>query len=234
MFAGGIALGLILAGHAAGSEPSAPAPEPAAPALITAVEGEGDPVLFAPRRGSFAYTSGDCVVDTPLPDGYPRPTAPGVVEIKRYPVVRRAEVVGRGSRDDGMRGRGSTQAFWPLFRHIQQRDIAMTSPVEMDYREEGWSMSFLYRQTDQGPKGQAENVLVYDAPAMTVITIGVRGDVDAGELDGLITRLRSWVDASPEWVLAGDPRKLSYNGPDVGSSRRWHEVQLPIALKTQP
>lgn len=234
MFAGGITLGWILAGVAASSEPSGPSPEPAAPALITAVEGEGDPVLLTPRRGSFAYTSGDCIVDTPLPDGYPRPTAPGVTEIKRYPVVRRAEVVGQGSRDDGMRGRGSTGAFWPLFRHIQKRDIAMTSPVEMDYRDEGWSMSFLYRQTDQGPEGVSENVRVYDAPAMTVISIGVRGDLGAGELEGLMERLESWVDASPEWVVAGDPRKLSYNGPDVRASRRWHEVQLPIAPAAQP
>lgn len=233
MLAGGITLGLMVGGLAAATDASRHVPEQA-PAIITPVEGEGEPVLFTPRRGSFAYTSGDCVVDTPLPDGYPRPTAPGVVEIKRYPVVRRAEVAGRGSRDDGMRGRGSTRAFWPLFRHIQQRDIAMTSPVEMDYREEGWSMAFLYRQADQGPEGVSENVRVYDAPAMTVVSIGVRGDLSAAQLDQNITRLRSWVEGSPDWVAAGDPRKLSYNGPDVRAARRWHEVQLPIAPADQP
>ncbi len=202
--------------------------EPACPPNLVEVGGTGEPVRLVPQRKGFAYVSGDCIVDTPLPDGYPRPTAPGMLEIKAYPVVRRAQVEGKGDRDDGMRGRGSTAAFWPLFRHIQQRDIAMTSPVETDYSDDGWTMAFLYRQTDQGPEGQAGSVEVFDAPPVTVIAIGVRGDLDSSGLNERIESLRSWVESSGDWVVAGDPRKLSYNGPDVRAARRWHEVQLPI------
>lgn len=204
------------------------------PPNLVEVGGSGEPVRLVPQRKGFAYVSGDCIVDTPLPDGYPRPTAPGVMEIKTYPVVRRAQVTGNGDRDDGMRGRGSTAAFWPLFRHIQQRDIAMTSPVEMDYTDDGWTMAFLYRQTDQGPEGRAGSVEVFDAPPVTVISIGVRGDLDSNELNERIEALRSWVESSGEWVVAGDPRKLSYNGPDVRAARRWHEVQLPIRPADAP
>ncbi|MEC9372584.1 MAG: hypothetical protein VYC34_02025, partial [Planctomycetota bacterium] len=45
------------------------------------------------------YSAGPVATDTKLPVGYPRPTPPGAMEIKRYDVVRQAEVSGEGAPD---------------------------------------------------------------------------------------------------------------------------------------
>ena len=126
-------------------------------------------------RNDGGYTCGDCVVETALPEGYPAPTPPGAIEVKRYPVIRRAEVTGRQAPD-----RGRNSAFFSLFRHIRSRDIAMTSPVEMDYpgwsgdassAPKSWTMSFVYRTPDDGPIEQSGNVRVTDTAPVTVISI---------------------------------------------------------------
>lgn len=232
---------------AAGIVASDPAPSggDAAPATVAAEADTVAPIIpvevgpnpvesFTNRRGETGYRSGPCVVDTPLPVDYPRPTAPGAIEIKFYPSVRRAEVKGKGTSDDGMRGRGSSGAFWPLFRHIQRRDIAMTSPVETDYSENGWTMSFLYREPTMGDTGADGSVRIYDAPPVTVVSIGVQGDLDGQQAQTLVERLDAWAASSSEWRRAGDARKLGYNGPDVRARNRWHEVQLPIERRTPP
>lgn len=82
------------------------------------------------ERTEAGFRAGTSEIDTPLPEGYPDPTPPGAIEIKRYPSVRRAEVSGRVLADLGM-----NSGFWPLFRHIERRGIEMTSPVEMDYHD---------------------------------------------------------------------------------------------------
>ncbi len=66
-------------------------------------------------------------IEAPLPVGYPSPTPPGCIELKTYPKVRRAQIESKAT--------GGQNGFWPLFSHIQKRQIAMTSPVEMDYHK---------------------------------------------------------------------------------------------------
>ena len=182
------------------------------------------------------YRSGDMRITTPLPAGYPPPTPADAIEIKRYPVVRRAEVTMQGSTDgDG--------GFWPLFRHIQRRDIAMTSPVEIDYhgmnaeeagadRPDSSTMSFLYRTSDMGAPEQDGRVTVRDVEPLTVIAIGFRGAYGFERAKPRLAALRAWLDANPAWVQAGDPRMLCYNGPDTRRSRLWGEVQIPIRPAT--
>lgn len=119
------------AASAAGVRP-VPAAAPA-PGELVRVSGEAKPPEF--RDGSF-YWGGRLAITTPLPDGYPAPTPPNAVEIKTYPPVRRAEFAApdrlKAKPDSGM-----STGFWPLFNHIKKRDIAMTSPVEMDYNDVG-------------------------------------------------------------------------------------------------
>lgn len=102
---------------------------------VQVVEREGS-YFFAKREGAEEGPGArldrvyEMSITTPLPEGYPAPTPPGAIELKRYPSVRRAEFSApmRLNADLGMNG-----GFFPLFRHIQRRNIAMTSPVEMDY-----------------------------------------------------------------------------------------------------
>lgn len=150
---------------------------PAAGALLRV---GGDEEAKVKREGE-GFFIGKSSITTPLPVGYPDPTPPGAIDLKTYPSVRRAEVSGELAPD-----MATNVAFFPLFSHIQRRNIEMTSPVEVDYvgmvgggaqkgeeaKGEGakgdaagaegdkkpgsWTMSFLYRRADQGPTGPDE------------------------------------------------------------------------------
>jgi hypothetical protein len=179
------------------------------------------------------YRFGRSLIEAPLPQGYPEPTPPGAIDIKRYPAVRRAEVSGEGSRAD----RGMNRSFWPLFNHIKSRDIAMTSPVEMDYEgmplsgegaPDRYTMSFLYRTADLGPAGDADGVMVVDVDPMTVLAVGLNGDYGMRRVKEGMERLEAWLSAQSQWEADGSPRAFYYNGPYVWGSRKWSEIQVPI------
>lgn len=178
------------------------------------------------------YHAGSCFIDTPLPKGYPMPTPPGAMEIKSYPSVRRAVVKGSETPDSGM-----NDAFWPLFNHIKKHDIAMTSPVEMDFEgmkaEKGaqptdWSMAFLYRTPELNATGQEKNVQVVDAEPVTVVSIGMRGNYSMKLVRQGMEQIEAWLTANPEWKAAGSWRTLYYNGPAIRFWNKWAEVQLPV------
>lgn len=195
-------------------------------------------IAIREQNGKFFDDANNGMVTTKLPEGYPRPTPFGAIELKGYPTVRRAEVSGDGS---GTRRGGG--GFWPLFRHISERDIAMTAPVEMDLPgwsakngsdAQAWTMSFLYEKPDLGPTGDAGGrVTVVDADPMVVIAIGLQGgyysDGPAGEVyDEALETLEEWVASHGGWEQAGPPRTLAYNGPMVPAPFRWGEVQIPV------
>ncbi len=187
------------------------------------------------------YRCDGCRITTPLPTGYPPPTPPGAIELKHYPLVRRAEISGSMSPDWGM-----NFAFFPLFNHIKRREIAMTSPVEMNYegllktdakKPESWTMSFLYRTTELGPTGtdaQDQRVLIEDIPPVTVAAVGMRGAYKMKRVNEGVTTLRQWLSQQTEWEAAGEPRALFYNGPEARSSDKWSEVQIPIQRCAAP
>lgn len=204
-------------------------------AVVERLSGEAKVEESPQEDGSVFYRSGEYRVTTPLPVGYPAPTPPETVEVKSYPEVRRATFDGRGSAPDGMRN--SSTAFFPLFGHIKSRGIAMTAPVEIEYdglkpgdegKVEGWNMSFLYRDKSNGPTEEYVNIRVEDAKPITVIATGVAGDVTREKIDAALKVLHESIAESKEWQLAGDPRVLGYNGPDVVEPKRWGEVQLPV------
>jgi len=196
----------------------------------------GDMDVQIEKRG-FSYFASGASITTPLPDGYPAPTPPGAIEIKHYPSVRRAEVTVQG---DVNPDRGQNASFWPLFQHIQANGIAMTAPVEMEYKGlasdgkgdlEEWTMSFLYRTPDLHPTGvdQAnENVVIIDTEPVTVLSAGYLGDYNLLRVRAELFRLNRWLEESTEWEAAGEPRSFGYNDPSVPRSRRWGEVQIPI------
>ncbi len=182
------------------------------------------------------FRSGACRIPTPLPDGYPAPTPPGAIELKQYPMVRRAEISGRMWPDWGM-----NLAFFPLFNHIKRREIAMTAPVEMNYvgmssagAPESWTMSFLYRTAELGPAGvdpKDGRILVEDIPPLTVAAIGIRGPYKLELVKGGTAKLRAWLAQQSEWKEAGDARALFYNGPEVRKRDQWWEAQIPLARR---
>jgi hypothetical protein len=203
----------------------------------------GGDLFTKPEFREDSYYSGKCSITTPLPEGYPAPTPPGAIELKRYPTVRRAEMSMDASKNISSQS-GRNLAFWPLFNHIQKREIAMTSPVEMNYPQmkidsaaeaksesqltSAWTMSFLYRTTDMGPLGDDGKVQVVDVAPMTVLSIGMMGPYLASRDIAALDQLRTWLAANPQWRAAGPARSLYYNGPDVIPARQWSEMQVPI------
>lgn len=205
------------------------------PDLVTRVGGDREASI---EIVNGQYRFGRSLIEAPLPAGYPEPTPPGAIDLKKYPSVRRAEFTRSGNPDGGMNG-----GFWPLFNHIKSRDIAMTSPVEMDYdgmpvsgegRPEKWTMSFLYRTADLGPTGDAGNVIVVDTDAMTVVSIGLVGQYGMRRVREGMEQLESWLAANPAWQVAGSPRAFWYNGPYVGDARKWSEIQVPVEPRPAP
>lgn len=187
------------------------------------------------------YRSGECQITTPLPEGYPDPTPPGAIDVKRYPLVRRAEIGGTMEPDWGM-----NFAFFPLFNHIKRREIAMTSPVEMNYeglRAEGsekpssWTMSFVYRTSELGAAGvdpKDERILVEDIPPMTVVSIGLQGPYKLALVNNGLAELRRWLAGQSEWQAEGEPRALFYNGPEAPAQMKWSEIQIPVGRRSLP
>ena len=238
------------------SAPSATAfPEPGKSLRLA-----GDPAITVTKQGDF-HIAGQHMIDTPLPVGYPSPTPPGTIEIKTYPTLRRAEV---GGDRDGVKSNGRG-GFWPLFRHIQRRDIEMTSPVEMDFKgiaasaglapvagaqvtaadiktedvpavdinDAQWTMSFLYRYTDQADAGvdaEDKRVIVVDTTPVTVISAGVAGSPNNRTVNAGVTKLREFFASNPQYIPAGDIRGLFYNDPMVPEARKWAEIQIPVKL----
>ncbi|MSR59307.1 MAG: hypothetical protein EXS05_16970 [Planctomycetaceae bacterium] len=174
------------------------------------------------------------LLEAPVPDGFPEPTPAGEIRLQEYPAYRLAQT-------------GMTvvegQAFFTLFNHIKQQEIAMTAPVEITYSGDRGKqnkksvMSFLYRNTQQGTLGTSGKVAVSDVPAQSAVSFGLRGDDTKESLTDARRRLEAWLQShASEYEACGPLRVLGYNSPFVPEAKRFSEVQIPVRAKprTEP
>lgn len=164
------------------------------------------------------------MMEAELPEGFPEPTIVGEVEVKNYPVYRLARA--------GQQVKTSSR-FWTLFRHIQGHDIPMTAPVEMTLSEPArrgeQAMAFLYPDTATGTLGVEGGVEVVDVPAMTVVSIGVRGRITDERIAEAKASLDRYLAANAErWAPAGAMRLMGFNSPFVRDSKQFFELQVPV------
>lgn len=166
------------------------------------------------------------VKEASWPAGFPAPSEPGVIEVKSYPASRMAVAAGGDERGQ----------FNRLFRHIKQQDIPMTAPVDMTY-DRSWlegekmgrgQMGFYYPAADIGQLGTMDDVQVVDVPAMTAVSLGVKGSYSAKSFTKALVKLRQWLAEHKEYEAAGPPRVLAYNSPFVLWFRKYAEVQVPV------
>lgn len=162
------------------------------------------------------------IKEAEIPAEFPGFTRVGQIEIKHYPAYRKASASGPA-------------AFWTLFWHIKQNNVAMTAPVEMNYgnptssTNRELSMSFLYERPDQGTAGTRGAVDVVDVPAMKVVSIGCRGARTAAASNAAREALLKWLDENKEdYVAAGPMRIMGYNSPFVPRDKNFFEVQIPV------
>lgn len=167
--------------------------------------------------------------EAPLPEGWPRPSLPGLIRIKTYPSVRTAWARGGDKRNS---------QFMTLFRHIKNREIAMTAPVVMEYDSDvspgadgpdrTGGMAFLYRRVGQDKAGRFGTVAVDDERPLRVVSIGVKGAYFEYKFHNVFATLRAWLDEHPQWRPAGMPRVLGYNSPFKLFWMKYSEVQIPV------
>lgn len=169
------------------------------------------------------------LMEAPLPVGFPKPTPIGEIRVQQYPKYRLA-------RTDMTLIEG--RAFWTLFNHIKQREIAMTAPVEMSYspnkdgKLDKSAMSFLYRNTEQGRLEVDGKVEVVDVPAQLAVSIGLRGDATKEKVTDAKRRLEAWLQVhGDEYEPSGTIRVLGYNSPFVADQKKLTEVQIPVRSK---
>ena len=137
--------------------------------------------------------------------------------------------------------------FMPLFKHIKRNDIAMTAPVEIEYaasseptdtgatrpgQQRATAMAFMYAVPSlgtAGPDPADARIVVEDVPAMTVVSIGVRGGYTEKNFASALAKLDDWLAQNLErFRVVGPPRYLAYNSPFVPWFLKFGEVQLPV------
>lgn len=165
------------------------------------------------------------LAEAPIPQGFPKFTPVGVIEVKQYPAYRKA--VGK--------------SFWPLFRHIQKQDIPMTAPVEMKSSptNKKGEMAFLYATTEVGSLGEIDGVEVQETPATLVASLGVRGKMNKSITEKAKANLEAWLASQSKYQRAeeGDAafRLYGYNSPMVSNREKYWEAQMliqPTATET--
>jgi hypothetical protein len=164
------------------------------------------------------------IKEADMPKGFPDYTPVGQIEVKKYPTYRKATASGMAE-------------FWTLFSHIKQNHVAMTAPVEMDYgdplvqKPAGRSMSFLYGVADLGTAGKQGDVVVSDVPAMSVVSIGCRGNRDSASVAEARRKLLDYLkEHKGQYTVAGPVRVMGYNSPFVSRDKNFFEVQIPIRV----
>ena len=169
------------------------------------------------------------VREAELPKGFPDFTALDEIELREYPAYRMVKAP--------MKRSGSMGSFWMLFNHIKKNEIAMTTPVQVDYqngdsRPTEQSMAFLYGDPAIGKAGLDGKVEVVDVAAMTALTVGARGYERRDVVDSMRERLERWLAANAkDYEATGPMRLMNYNSPSVGDDRRCFEVQIPVRKK---
>lgn len=162
------------------------------------------------------------ISEAPLPKGWSQPGPYDVVVEKKFPAYRAAYTSGKGS----------TFAFWRLFRHIKSNDIPMTSPVEMGMEKKGErlsmkSMGFLYQNTGVGQTGKdGSKVEVRDVAAMKTLSYTWQGRKSGANLR--VAKQALDAELKKRGIKGEDFRVMGYNGPSVPENKKTWEMIVVI------
>ncbi len=190
-------------------------------------------LAFAGVKTWAAEGSSDGKADAPLPQGWPKLTEPGEIEVKTYPAYRTAKAEAKGSFEQA-----DNALFWQLFAHIQANRVEMTAPVINTYAPKDdpstVEMEFVYRRPDQGKAGPGlGKVIVENRDAEDFLTLGYQGNMNEEAFQNGLDKLRKWLKQHPAWEEAGQPRRLGYNGPMKPKEDRYWEIQIPVKKRSE-
>jgi hypothetical protein len=154
------------------------------------------------------------------------PTAVGTSEIKILP----AGVLLRSESAGGTYFENSGTLFRPLFRYIDRRSIAMTTPVEA--RVTPARMYFWVAESEHGKvDGDADGVNVIRLPERTVASRGARGSYSRSNFESVRDELVAWLASNPDWQSDGEPYPVYWNGPATPWFAKRFEVHVPVKAR---
>ncbi len=150
-------------------------------------------------------------------------TKVGTVEVKTLPEMRALKHSGNSDQyfkeNNGL--------FMPLFRYIQQNDLAMTVPVESEMAP-ATMMFFIGSDVDISRIESTEQVEVITIPERQVLSVGIRGSYNEKEYQEALGKAMLWVESHPYYVADGPARMIYWNGPYVPGFLKRSELHLPL------
>jgi len=164
--------------------------------------------------GPFAYA---------YEQAYPK-TDVGKLEIKELPAARLMIAKTEGeyfSKDNAL--------FMRLFKYINSNQVAMTIPVEAEFKPA--SMRFYVGTKQQAKELKDHNdITIISLPKRTVAVIGVRGAYTQKNITNAQTKLEAWLNNHPDYVKNGEPYGVFWNSPFVPWFLKRFEVQVMVKL----
>lgn len=175
-------------------------------------------------------------------------TEPGVTELKTLPagLLVRSEGAGDYFENGG-------NLFRPLFRYIQRKDIAMTTPVEVGVGAPS-AMYFWIADTERtkaepdlapaaastatpaaaAVKTLPEGVVVLTRPERLVVSHGGRGSYTRAHFEEARAAALAWLAARPDLVADGDACAVYWNSPFMPGFLKRYEVHIPVRAAAKP
>ena len=150
------------------------------------------------------------------------PTPVGTTEIKELSATRVLETESPGEYFDV-----NNRTFMTLFRYIQRNKISMTVPVEAEMKPARMRF-FVGREVSRDLPSGKDGVTVREVPARKVASVGLRGSYSAENFDEGVADIRAWLAKHPEWIPAGEPYAVYWNGPFVPWFLKRSEVHIPV------
>ncbi|MGB0413408.1 MAG: heme-binding protein [Coraliomargarita sp.] len=145
------------------------------------------------------------------------------IELKTLPAAKLI-----ASKTDSPYFERNNSLFRPLFRYIQDNDIAMTTPVEAEMAP---GVMYFYIGGDAAKRELAatDDVHVLELPERTVASIGVRGAYTEARFDAAKDKLEEWLRSQGTHTATGPARGIYWNGPFTLGLLKRAEVHIPVA-----
>ena len=156
---------------------------------------------------------------------YPK-TDVGGIEIKTLPAA--TLIVSKSEKPYFEK---DNQLFRPLFRYIQARDIAMTTPVEAEM-DPGEMFFYIGAEVDTDKLTDTDTVAVRKLPERTVASIGVRGSYSTSNFDEATAQLKQWLADEEDWQATGTARAVFWDGPFTLWFLKQFEVHIPVQRRS--
>ncbi|HNX35303.1 MAG TPA: heme-binding protein [Kiritimatiellia bacterium] len=152
---------------------------------------------------------------------YPR-TPVGTIEIKTLPARTCLVATAPG---EAFEDRGT--AFMKLFGYIKEQEVSMSVPVSASVSTNDMVFYVGSNSTKRALLSTAD-VSVQTLPALTVVSIGLRGSYTRKNYEEGLLKLNRWCARQKEWQTNAVPYVVYWNSPFMPWFLRKSEIHIPV------